>query len=139
MRRNPKEEEALRARLKEAGLKVTEPRVAVLRALSKEGTPVSHAELATKLSAERLDKVTVWRVLVALTEAGVVDRNDVGDRTWRFELRKDGALGHDPHPHFMCVSCKTVKCLPADAVKIAPRIGREVIEVQIKGRCEDCR
>lgn len=131
-------DDEIRAQLREAGLKVTHGRLTVLRALRRAGAPLSHAEVAAQLAGEQLDKVTVWRILVALTDAGLVDRTDVGDHTWRFELRNT-AMGHDPHPHFMCVSCQSVQCLPRDSVKIAPRIGRGVIEVQIKGRCDDCR
>ncbi|MBX3199796.1 MAG: transcriptional repressor [Labilithrix sp.] len=130
-------EEVLRDRLREAGLKATAGRLSVLAELRRAKAPASHAEVAARLAGAQLDKVTVWRILVALTGAGLVDRTDIGDHTWRFELR-DTAMGHDPHPHFMCVACKAVQCLPRDAVHIAPRIGRGVIDVQIKGRCERC-
>lgn len=129
-------DDEFRAQLREAGLKVTSGRLSVLRELSRQKTPISHAELAETALGEQIDKVTVWRILVALTEAGLVDRTDVGDHTWRFELRS-ASMGHT-HPHFMCVSCKSVQCLPREAVRVAPRLGRGVIDVQIKGRCESC-
>lgn len=135
--RSPASDDDFRAQLRAVGLKATSGRLAVLTELSRTNAPMSHAEVAERLAGEKLDKVTVWRILVALTEVGLVDRTDIGDRTWRFELRNT-AMGHDPHPHFMCVTCKTVQCLPRDAVHIAPRIGRGVIDVQIKGRCEQC-
>ncbi|MBN9163801.1 MAG: hypothetical protein BGO98_26230 [Myxococcales bacterium 68-20] len=133
----PAIDDDFRAQLRAVGLKATSGRLAVLTELNRTNAPMSHAEVAERLAGEKLDKVTVWRILVALTEVGLVDRTDIGDRTWRFELRNT-AMGHDPHPHFMCVTCKTVQCLPRDAVHIAPRIGRGVIDVQIKGRCEQC-
>lgn len=137
--RKIKQNEDFRAQLRGVGLKVTQPRLAILRELRTLKTPISHAELAERLAGtEGLDRVTVWRVLVALTEAGLVDRQDVGDRTWRFELRAAGSIGHASHPHFMCTSCKSVRCLTPDAVKIAPRLGRNVTEIQLKGRCENC-
>jgi Fur family ferric uptake transcriptional regulator len=127
----------LREQLRAANLKVTNGRVAVLRELSRLEAPVSHGELVSRLHDEELDRVTVWRILVALTEAGLVDRTDLGDRTWRFELRNT-SMGHDPHPHFTCVACKNVMCLPRDSVQITPRVGRGVTEVHLKGRCERC-
>lgn len=119
-------------------MKVTGGRLAVLRELERARAPLTHGDVADKLRGEKLDRVTVWRILVALTDAGLVDRTDVGDHVWRFELRNT-SMGHDPHPHFMCISCKTVQCLPREVVRIAPRIGRSVVDVQIKGRCESCR
>jgi Fur family transcriptional regulator, ferric uptake regulator len=130
-------EETFREQLRGAGLKITQGRLAVLAELGRARTPMSHGDVADKLVGAQLDRVTVWRILVALTEAGLVDRTDLGDHTWRFELRS-AATGHDPHPHFMCVECKSVQCLPRDVVRIAPRFGRGVVEVRIKGRCESC-
>ncbi|MBX3211183.1 MAG: transcriptional repressor [Labilithrix sp.] len=135
-RRQPAET-AFREQLREAKLKVTSGRLSVLRELSGAKGPMSHSEVAQRLEGESLDKVTVWRVLVALTEAGLVDRSNGGDGTWRFELRS-GSMGHDPHPHFTCVVCKTVTCLPRESVRIPPRIVRGVVDVQITGRCESC-
>lgn len=132
------DDDTFREQLRAVGLKATSGRLSVLAELNRATTPMSHAEVAERLAGEKLDKVTVWRILVALTEVGLVDRTDIGDRMWRFELR-DTTMGHDPHPHFMCVTCKSIQCLPRDAVHIAPRIGRGVIDVQIKGRCEQCR
>jgi|GEM_PF-470351 len=128
---------ALRDRLREAGLRATPGRIAVLQELGTLSSPISHAELAERLHGAEFDRVTVWRILVALTEAGLVDRSDLGDRTWRFELRRQ-AHGNTLHPHFMCVSCNAVQCLPADAVQVTPRLNRSVVEVQLKGRCASC-
>lgn len=126
-----------REQLRSASLKVTTGRLSVLRELEASKRPLSHAEVAEKLGGESLDKVTVWRILAALTEAGLVDRSNGGDGTWRFELRRS-SLGHGPHPHFTCVACHTVTCLPSDSVRIPPRLVRGVVDVQITGRCESC-
>ena len=135
-----REHEEARTRLKNAGLKVTEPRLVVMQALAKHGNPISHGDLAERLGAA-LDKVTVWRVLVALTDADIVSRTDAGDRTWRFSLRGEGNPPHDPrgvHPHFVCTTCKTVACLPKDAMKLRVGRGVRVTDVQVKGICAAC-
>jgi Fur family transcriptional regulator, ferric uptake regulator len=119
-------------RLRAAGLRVTTSRVAVLRALSEQSAPVSHGELAMHLGDASFDRVTVWRILMALVDARLADRTDLGDHVWRFELRRHA------HPHFMCIDCKTVRCLPPEAVRIAARLAPGVVEVQVKGRCEGC-
>lgn len=129
---------AFREQLRDAKLKVTSGRIAVLGELSSAKGPMSHAEVTDRLEGESLDKVTVWRILTALTDAGLVDRSNGGDGTWRFELRRSGSMGHDPHPHFTCTECKQVSCLPRESVRIPPRLVRGVVDVQITGRCEKC-
>lgn len=133
----PSRDEALRTIVREVGLRATPGRIAVLRELEKLSSPISHGELVERLGRAELDKVTVWRVLVALTKAGLVDRSDLGDRTYRFERRR-ASHGGVMHPHFMCITCNTVQCLPEDSVRVAPRLGRNVVEVQLKGRCSKC-
>ena len=131
----------LRGALKEAGLRVTGPRLAVLTELARATEPVSHAELVDRMAPRGMDRVTVWRNLTTLVEAGLCARTDLGDRTWRFE--RTGAndhVGAGGHPHFVCVACKKVSCLPEDAVylKSGAARGSVVLEVHVKGRCDDC-
>ena len=48
------------------------------------------------------------------------------------------------HPHFVCVDCGKVTCLPDVEVKIAPAKGSkssspgDVTEVFLKGHCKEC-
>ncbi len=137
---------SLRASLRAVGLRATGPRVSVLRSLVSADGPVSHGEMAASLAAEGLDRATVYRNLKDLTDAGLVRRTDLGDHTWRFELREktSATTESDPHPHFMCDACGDVTCLPDESVQIvaakgAPRaIRKRKYEVQIKGRCDRC-
>lgn len=136
----------MRAELRAAGLRATAPRVAVLRSLHGASGPVSHGDVAAGLAAEGLDRATVYRNLMDLTEAGLLKRTDHGDHTWRFELKSREAthVVEDPHPHFMCDTCGDVSCLPDEAVQVVasrgtPRaIKKRAFEVQIKGRCDRC-
>ncbi|NUP10250.1 MAG: transcriptional repressor [Polyangiaceae bacterium] len=137
---------SLRQALRDAGLRATGPRLAVLRALYAATGPVSHGDVAASLADEGWDRATVYRNLIDLTEAGMLKRTDHGDHTWRFELRAREAQheAEDPHPHFMCDSCGDVSCLPDDAVQVVAARGtpkairRRAFEVQIKGRCDRC-
>jgi Fur family ferric uptake transcriptional regulator len=144
MRRKPSDEAALRTRLRAAGLRATGPRVEVLGALDQASGPVSHGELAEQLSRRGLDRVTVYRNLQDLAEAGLVERTLVGDTTWRFELKGAGQHGAQRHPHFTCTSCGEVTCLPDGALKVGgqaglPRaLGRGEAEVSIRGVCDGC-
>jgi len=138
--------EALRARLREVGLRVTAPRVAVLQRLEAHGGPVTHGDLAEELAPEGWDRATIYRNLIDLTEAGLVRRSDVGDHVWRFELLGAEGQAHEDreHAHFVCDSCGDVQCLPAESVKLdvgrgAPRsVRKNAVAIQLRGTCDDC-
>lgn len=131
--------------LRAAGLRRTAPRIAVLQRLEASSSPVSHGEMADKLGAQGFDRATVYRNLVDLVEAGLVTRTDLGDHVWRFEVVRGDTADHSvEHPHFLCVDCGDVSCLPGDAVTIAPlrgvprAVSKRKVEVQLKGRCDTC-
>ena len=135
--------ERLRSQLRDAGLRCTAARVAVLQRLERATAPVTHAELAGELVPEGFDQATIFRNLVDLTEADLVTRTELGDHVWLFELRDPDHPGDGGHPHFVCVDCGGVTCL-ADVdfdtrtKKRAATIG-QVTEVLLKGHCNACR
>ena len=134
----------LQERLRSAGLRSTAPRVAVLRQLQRATRPVSHAELVERLDGEGLDRVTLYRNLNDLAEAGLLARTDLGDHTWRFELRPEGGSHAMLHPHFTCTRCGMVTCLPEESVTLArgrslpTSVSRRAVEVTLRGQCDRC-
>jgi Fur family ferric uptake transcriptional regulator len=139
--------EQLRSTLRDAGLRVTAPRVSVFRALYEAKGPISHPELADQLAVEGWDRATIYRNLIDLTEVGLVRRTDLGDHVWRFELMRGETEDHDKtmHAHFVCDSCGDVQCLPGEAIKVVPVRGMpksmrkaEGMEIQLRGRCDNC-
>jgi Fur family transcriptional regulator, ferric uptake regulator len=128
--------------LRAAGLRATGARLAVFELLRKAKTPMSHGEVADAVAERGFDRATIYRNLTDLSEAGFAARTDLGDHVWRFTL-KGGRGAHGVHPHFTCTDCGTVECLPEVDVKVTPR-GRapkavaKAVEVQLKGRCDDC-
>jgi Fur family transcriptional regulator, ferric uptake regulator len=96
------------SRLKAAGLKVTQPRVAVLKALSGDHGPFTVEELKARIPSKTCDLVTLYRSLPALEKAGLVRRCDFGDGTVRYEYQE--ASGHHHH-HVICRKCREVKSL----------------------------
>jgi len=144
--RSPTTVEELRAQIRDAGLRVTAPRVAVLQRLHDAQAPTTHAELADALSPNGWDRATIYRNLTDLTDAGLLRRTDLGDHVWRFELVAQGEGGHTPetHPHFVCTDCGDVTCLPDGVVEVhagrgVPRALRgQSVEIQLKGRCDRC-
>jgi Fur family ferric uptake transcriptional regulator len=134
----------LQDEIRSHGMRSTGPRVAVLSHLIKATSPLSHYEIYEALSHRGFDRATIYRNLMDLADAGMLVRSDLGDHVWRFE-RKRARAGHsEGHPHFVCVDCGDVKCLPDLAVKVMPSTGApkalrtKDIEVQVKGRCDDC-
>lgn len=133
----------LRIRLRDAGLRSTSARIAVLQALHAAENPITHASLATELVPKGFDKATVYRNLIDLNEAGLVSRSEFGDHVWRFELRRTNAeQGVGEHPHFLCVDCGEVSCLSESDFSISPSRGRsrigKVTEILLKGHCGRC-
>src|SRR5688572_30860026 len=110
--------EQARETLRAAGLRSTTSRVAVLQHVAAGGQPVSHADVAEVLVPQGYDKSTLYRCLVELADAGLLSRLDAGDHAWRFEP-KDEQHATGEHPHFVCVDCGQVTCLPDVEVKIA--------------------
>ena len=132
----------IRELIRESGLRCTESRTTVLERMVSATSPLSHAELTEELVPQGYDQATVYRNLTDLTEAGLLNRLDLGDHIWRFEFRGDDDHD-DEHPHFMCTDCGTISCLTTvnisfgGAERSAPVVG-EVSEVFLKGRCAKC-
>jgi len=132
-------ETALRMLLVDKGLRVTSQRLTVLRTLSSARKPLTHAQVAERLADAGLDRVTVYRNLLALTEAGILVRSQLAGDAARFELPRGSSGDHGIHPHFVCTSCGAVKCLAEGTVSLHGEAARAaVVEVQLRGRCSPC-
>ena len=131
--------------LRTAGLRSTTPRLVVLEALLAQTAPVSHADLFASLGGKAgLDRATIYRNLIDLTDAGLATRIDLGDHVWRFEAKKRVGDHVLSHPHFVCRDCGTVSCLPDVAVRIVPgksaprSLSSKDVAIQITARCDAC-
>jgi Fur family ferric uptake transcriptional regulator len=141
---SPSAADEIRSQIRTAGLRSTAARVAVMQQLQGATSPLSHAELADRLVPEGFDRATVYRNLIDLAEAGLVSRSELGDHVWRYELMRPGHGHNTEHPHFVCIDCGEVTCLPEGSVAISPSPGAEhsvigqLTEILLKGRCERC-
>ncbi len=129
-----------REALREKGLKVTSARLAVLETLSRSTHPLTHAEVQGVLKDQAIDPSTIFRNLNDLAEVGLVNRTELGDHVWRFELLKDDHDGS--HPHFVCEDCGTVTCLPEGTLNLDEQLKSsgvgKVNQILLKGQCGDC-
>jgi Fur family ferric uptake transcriptional regulator len=112
--------------------------------MENAAAPMTHQEVSAELEGEIFDHATIYRNLTDLTEAGILERTDLGDHVWRFELRRGDVDHKGQHPHFVCIDCGDVSCLPDNAVSVkampkAPRaLKRRGVVIQVQGRCDRC-
>ncbi|QGK68364.1 transcriptional repressor [Allosaccharopolyspora coralli] len=130
------------ARLRTAGLRVTRPRLAVLRWL--EGHPHSSTDQVAGAVRTELGSVStqaVYDVLHACTSAGLVRRIEPAGHPARFETRTA-----DNHHHLVCRQCgrtDDVDCVQGAAPCLTPfdTAGYAVDEAEVVfwGVCPTCR
>lgn len=91
--------------LRDADLKVTPARLAVLAALERTDKPLDVSSVIDYLKDQKVkaDKVTVFRIMNALTEKGLVTPIQLGEGKFRYEHS-----AHADHHHFICESCGSI-------------------------------
>ena len=99
------------ARLREAGFRVTAPRVAVLAELEQDRSHPNALDIHARLSPRHpsLSLSTVYLTLEAFAKAGLVRRLPARDG----RLRVDGVTGD--HDHAICRGCGEVFDVPVHA------------------------
>lgn len=93
--------------LKNAGLKITVPRLKILQILEQSSNHHLSAEAVYKVlleTGEDIGLATVYRVLTQFENAGLVSRHNFEEGHSVFEL----SLG-EHHDHLVCVTCGYVK------------------------------
>jgi Fur family transcriptional regulator, stress-responsive regulator len=127
--------------LRDAGLRVTRPRLAVLAQVGA----YPHADTASIVEATRADLGSVsvqavYDVLEALTEKGLIRRIEPQGSVARYETR----VG-DNHHHVVCRGCGAiadVTCAVGEApcLEASESHGFEIDEAEVVywGRCPDC-
>jgi Fur family ferric uptake transcriptional regulator len=133
---------AAKAFLRQAKLRATAARIAVVQCLARERFPLTHAETTERLGEFGFDQSTIYRCLTELADAGILARLDLGDSLRRFELLREKRSGVSEHPHFLCVDCGKIQCLSDFTFKLSARRGAtklgQVTEVLVKGHCASC-
>ncbi|TFW04838.1 transcriptional repressor [Oxalobacteraceae bacterium OM1] len=132
--------------LREAAVRVTEARVKVLAALLGAPRAYSHQDVQEALAD--MDRVTLYRALDCLTDAGLAHKIAGEDRVFRYSAGADQAVDEHQHGHFKCTRCARVFCMDGmtDAEALRDSLRRALgkgfqshdIEFTIKGWCADC-
>jgi len=131
--------------LRNAGLKVTLPRVKILQILENQATD-RHltAEQVYKIllsEDEEIGLATVYRVLTQFEAAGLVTRHHFEGGNSVFELSDA-----DHHDHIMCIKCGKVDEFSDDVIEarqkeIAQRLDYELTAhgLYLYGFCSKCK
>jgi len=128
--------------LQAAGLRITRPRLTVLGVLYTR--PHSTADTVLRAAREEQSSIsvqTVYDVLAACTQAGLVRRIEPANSPALFETRTD-----DNHHHLVCRECSRVTdvdCTTGHAPCLTPldSAGFAVDEAEVVfwGLCPDCQ
>tara|TARA_Y100000766_G_C18605186_1_gene458644 strand:+ start:248 stop:676 length:429 start_codon:yes stop_codon:yes gene_type:complete len=108
--------------LKDAGLKVTHPRVKILELF--QSNPHSHLsadDIHNNLvkKDENIGLATIYRVLTQLEEAGLIQKNHFDDNSSSYEIKKRH------HDHLICNVCgKIVEFTDDDLEELQEKISK---------------
>ncbi|MFA5056911.1 MAG: Fur family transcriptional regulator [Opitutaceae bacterium] len=109
------------ARLKSAGLRITQPRIAILETLINRDSPASIEQIHNELTSDACDLVTVYRCLAVFEELGLVRRCFFHNGTSLYEIN----LNDSRHYHVVCRSCGKVERIDAALTEGVERMLRE--------------
>jgi Fur family transcriptional regulator, ferric uptake regulator len=129
------------ARLKSAGLRITQPRIAILEALIQRDSPASIEQIHRDLATDSCDLVTVYRCLAVFEELGLVRRCFFHNGTSLYEIN----LHDSPHHHIVCRSCGKVERIEISVTEDAARLLRDrgydqlTQMVEFFGVCPECK
>ncbi len=91
--------------LEQADLKITPPRLAILKVLSRLKNPATINEIFARLKKTKIDLATLYRTLEAFEKAGLVEQIDFRQGCAYYELKNPD---HDHH-HLVCLNCKKIE------------------------------
>lgn len=133
-------EDDFKGALNKAGERVTSPRLAVFRMLTRNG-PISMPKLIDAAEQDSIDRVTVYRTIDLLRKLGLIQEVGLG-RNRLFELSDDF---HAHHHHFTCVKCGKIIDFDSDVIEsnldhISDNLGFDIRshQLELTGICKDC-
>ena len=130
--------------LKDAGLKITLPRIKILQVLENSSIQHVSAEDVYKMliaADEEIGLATVYRVLTQFEQAGLVARHNFEGGHSVFELSKE-----DHHDHIVCQKCGKItefsdEKIEARQSEVAKSLGYILLDhnLNMYGLCPDCQ
>ena len=130
--------------LKDAGLKITLPRIKILQVLENSSIQHVSAEDVYKMliaADEEIGLATVYRVLTQFEQAGLVARHNFEGGHSVFELSKE-----DHHDHIVCQKCGKITEFSDEKIEtrqseVAKSLGYILLDhnLNMYGLCPDCQ
>ena len=129
------------ARLREAELRLTPQRFAVLECLTRAGGHPTADEIVAEINRRfpRASRATVYNALKALRDAGLVREVLSQEAVTRYESNVEA------HHHFVCRVCGRLEDVSPDAFDATPPArlegghSVETYEVVMRGVCAKCK
>ena len=130
--------------IKDAGLKITLPRIKILEIL--ESSPQHHLSAedvykALLTNGEEIGVATVYRVLTQFETAGLVVRHNFEGGRSVFEIAPS-----EHHDHLVCIKCGTVEEFRDEEIEerqeiVAKKLGYKLTEhnLNLYGYCPNCQ
>jgi Fur family ferric uptake transcriptional regulator len=130
--------------LRSAKLAASSNRVRVLEVIGNNGFPLSAGDIFRIMARNSsINRVTVYRILDLLVDAGLIERISTGGRAFYYGLAPNSY--HAPHPHFYCKNCGRMDCLTPGTLSVEAEplwktfSGRiDKVEVRVDGICKQC-
>lgn len=119
----------------------TKSQTAILNLLQQEPNALSHDGITAKLE-EKMDRVTIYRILNRFVEDGLAHRIVADDgRQYFASCKADCSHDHVAHGHlhFRCVVCDQVECVTGEVNYRVPA-GYQVnnSNIILSGSCRTC-
>ncbi|MCF7857933.1 MAG: transcriptional repressor [Candidatus Cloacimonetes bacterium] len=139
-----KEIQIYREFLKSKNLKLTKPRLTILKAIFRnhEHFNVDNLYEQIRKKQSNVSRATIYRTIPLLLESGLIklslrcDSKDIYEHSY----------GHENHLHFICTNCGSIK--EASFIKVEKLINQLAVDANFKiteyhlsarGLCENCR
>jgi Fur family ferric uptake transcriptional regulator len=128
--------------LQKHNLKKTAPRLRVLSMLASKNVATSQPDLENIM--EDVDRVTLYRILNAFEEKGIIHKVFDLNGTANYALCSSDCVEnhhHDEHLHFNCTNCNNVFCLndlDLPPMTLPPGFTPNTFTLYATGLCPKC-
>lgn len=110
MKKTKQDHATKQAVLRESGSKATPSRLRVMEILERSAEPISIEQIESK-TKRTMDRSTIYRILEAFSDSGLVRRVELGQDRAYYEIAE-----RPHHHHLVCVSCQMIEDIDDCAV-----------------------
>jgi Fur family ferric uptake transcriptional regulator len=127
--------------IRQSRLRLTKPRLAIIKSMQQLEAPVSIEHLREQIGADVCDLVTIYRCMSTFEDLGIVRRSYRRNGTCLFELN----LQRANHAYVVCQSCNRTERIDSphfesiDQMLSERGYSRISSMIQFSGICPDCQ